>query len=104
MSSHIGYMCKADFEFELDNGNASVYTTLDDLRKARRCVDECGIVEVEVKLVCVVQETDYSKLEIVGEIEDVPAHLLQRGAIIINGKEVSDEELTLIVAERQAKQ
>ena len=88
-NSHVGYMCKADFDFELDNGNAPVYTTLDGLRAARKCVDECGIVEVEVKLVRVVQDTDYSKVEILGVIEDLPADELTGAEIIINGERVT---------------
>lgn len=53
-----GYMCKTDFFYEL--GQASngeeIYATVEDLKKGRPCVETCGIVEVEVRLVRVVEE------------------------------------------------
>lgn len=53
-----GYMCKTDFDWELGNaaGGNRVFASVDDLRENKRCVDGCGIVEVAVTLVRVVQE------------------------------------------------
>ena len=53
-----GYMCKIDFDFELGaaaDGN-KVYPSVNALSKGHDCADDCGIVEVEVKLVRVVSE------------------------------------------------
>lgn len=53
-----GFMCKVDFDWELGyaSGGNTVYPSEEDLRKCRKCVDECGIVEVRVQFVRVVQE------------------------------------------------
>lgn len=55
----IGYMCKTDFEYELGfaAGGTTVYSSIEDLRVNRKCVDSCGIVEVEVILRSVIQES-----------------------------------------------
>lgn len=47
-----GYMCRVDFEFELGAalGGNVIFPDIEDLRAHRKCVDECGIVEVEVRL------------------------------------------------------
>lgn len=54
----IGYMCLTDFECELGaaSGGNVVYPSVDDLRANRRCVDGCGIAEVKIIGVRVVQE------------------------------------------------
>lgn len=56
-----GYMCKVDFDWELGcaSGGNIVYPSEKDLRERRKCVDECGIVEVRVQFVRVVQEERY---------------------------------------------
>lgn len=53
-----GFMCKVDFDLELGAavGGNSVYGSAEDARKHRQCIDECGLVEVEVRLKQVVQE------------------------------------------------
>lgn len=54
----VGYMCKTDFDHELgvaSDGN-KVFPSIETLRKHLRCVDECGIVKVEVRLVQVVEQ------------------------------------------------
>jgi hypothetical protein len=56
--TRIGYMCQTDFEHELGKavrGNL-VYPSVAALKQSRNCVDECGIVEVEIRLRQVVQE------------------------------------------------
>lgn len=47
-----GFMCMVDWEFELGDavGGNSVYGSVPDLKKHRKCWKECGIVEVEVRL------------------------------------------------------
>ena len=44
------YMCKTDWDYEIGNGTVEVYDTIEQLKKERTCVAECGIVEVEVTL------------------------------------------------------
>lgn len=54
-----GYMCLTDFECELGgaSGGNCILPSLDDFKKARpSCARECGIVEVKVYGVRVVQE------------------------------------------------
>ncbi len=54
----IGYMDKIDFECEVglaDGGNV-VYPSIENLKKNKKCVSQCGIVKVEVKLIEVVEE------------------------------------------------
>jgi len=51
-------MDATDFEYEggkVNDGN-TVYPTIEALRKAHHCVEECGIVKVEVQLIQVTQE------------------------------------------------
>ena len=54
----IGFMCKVDFDherFEPSDGN-QVFSCVEDLLHAHPCANECGIVEVEVRLRRVVKE------------------------------------------------
>ncbi len=60
MTSHIGYMCKTDFEMDLTASDAKVYASIEKLRTGSPCVDGCGIVQVEVKLMRIVQEPSES--------------------------------------------
>lgn len=68
-----GYMCKIDFECELGcaKGGNRVYPSVADLRENRKCVDECGIVEVRVYCSRVIQESDFSG--ITGDAVQPPA-------------------------------
>lgn len=56
-----GFMCLTDWEDEV--GSASdgnkVYPSEAALRKARRCTDECGIAEVELRLTRIVQPANF---------------------------------------------
>ena len=63
MNSVICYMDKVDFDEELGNaldGN-KVFPSIEDLKEAKPCTRQCGIVEVEVILKRVIQETDFSE-------------------------------------------
>lgn len=54
----IGYMCAIDWEYELGLnfiGNR-IYPSIDALREGHKCADDCGIVEVEVRLRRIVTE------------------------------------------------
>lgn len=55
----IGYMCKTDFDYELGyaSGGTRVHPSIEDLKRCSPCVDSCGIVEVEVILRKVIQES-----------------------------------------------
>lgn len=50
--SRIGYMCKVDFMWELGEamGGNEIYASIEDLKENRPCVEECGIVKVEINL------------------------------------------------------
>jgi len=50
-------MCQTDFECELGYvaGGVRVHSSIEDIKRTRRCVGGCGIVEVEVRLVRVVE-------------------------------------------------
>ena len=68
--SIIGYMCMVDFECELgmaDHG-VPVYSSQAACERVRKCIPQCGMVEVRVTGLRVVQEqnfdakiTDHSK-------------------------------------------
>lgn len=47
---YTGFMCLTDFEDELyaASGGNTVYPSVHDLIEARRCVKQCGIVQVRV--------------------------------------------------------
>jgi hypothetical protein len=49
------YMCRTAYDFELGNTSVALYSTVADLREARPCIDECGIVAVTVTLARVVE-------------------------------------------------
>lgn len=53
----IGYMCKVDFEHELEHAapGSTVYPSINALIEDKHCSDECGIVKVQVSLIEVVQ-------------------------------------------------
>lgn len=48
----IGYMCQTDWDWELGEamGGTRVYASVKDLKRDRKCVEQCGIVEVRVTL------------------------------------------------------
>ena len=54
-----GYMDKVDFDHELGcaSGGNRVFPSQKDLERNRPCVDECGIVEVEVRLRRIIRDT-----------------------------------------------
>lgn len=54
-------MDKVDFDHELGNalGGNRIYSSIEDLKNRNECWPECGIVEVKVSLVRVVQEGDF---------------------------------------------
>lgn len=57
-SAVVGYMCLVDFQWELGAaiGGNVVYPSIEDCQAQRKCVAECGIVEVEVRFRKVVQQ------------------------------------------------
>jgi len=48
--ARVGYMCQVDFDHEIGCalGGNTIYPDIEDLRENRKCVDECGIVEVKI--------------------------------------------------------
>lgn len=58
----VGYMCRTDFECELGcaaDGN-KVYPSVESLKEYTNCWPGCGIVEVQVRGVRVVEDGDGS--------------------------------------------
>ncbi len=56
------YVCGVDWQHEI--GEASdviMYPSVESLKKHRTCWEECGIVELEVKLTKWVEPQDFSK-------------------------------------------
>lgn len=61
------YMCSTDFDHELGNaaGGTKLYASLEDLQENNPCTtcpksdSPCGIYEVEVRLVKVIQEPSF---------------------------------------------
>lgn len=56
------FMCKTDFEHDARGASdgANIYPSEAAVRRERKCVSECGIVEIEVTLKRVVQETNFA--------------------------------------------
>ena len=56
-----GFMCKIDFDHELGmaSGGNRVHPSVEDLIREHTCAEDCGIVEVEIKLVRVVKEGEH---------------------------------------------
>lgn len=53
----LGYMCLTDFECELGmaSGGNVIHPSVEDCKEYRKCVSECGIVEVKVSFSRVVE-------------------------------------------------
>jgi hypothetical protein len=60
-----GYMCTTDFAHELGECTTSVYSSVDSIKEDRKCVEQCGIIRVEVQYASTSQEpsplNDWSK-------------------------------------------
>lgn len=58
-----GFMCKIDFEDELGAacGGNKIFPSVEDLKANKRCAESCGIVEVEVRFVRIVQPERFSE-------------------------------------------
>lgn len=48
-----GYMDKVDFEHELEEvcSGVKIYPTVEDLKRNKKCVEQCGIVKVKIEIV-----------------------------------------------------
>lgn len=57
-SGVVGYMCLTDFECEVGMAStpSPVYSSIECIRRHKKCVAGCGIVEVRVVGVKIVQE------------------------------------------------
>ncbi len=58
----VGYMCGVDWDHELGQalGGNVIYPSKADLIANKKCTDECGIVEVEVRLKKIIKKQDHS--------------------------------------------
>ena len=58
----IGYMDLTDWDHHLgeDSAGSKVYPGIDDCIKDNKCIDECGIIKVEIRAVEVIQERNES--------------------------------------------
>lgn len=45
------YMCRTDFIWEFPEGSSMVeiYSSLEELKKQRKCIDDCGYVVVKIE-------------------------------------------------------
>ena len=57
-NSKIGYMCAVDFTHHLGNDSQpqKVYVSYEDLKAKRKCLEQCGALEVEVTIKKVLSE------------------------------------------------
>lgn len=61
-TKRIGFMDFTDFNWEIENCKTSIYPSEEALLE-RKCIDECGIVEVEVRVIEVVRRPSESSLD-----------------------------------------
>lgn len=63
-------MCKVDWEFELGQAldGCRLYSSIEDLRKNRGCVDVHGVVQVDVRLKEVISNDNQE----VSDIQPIP--------------------------------
>ena len=56
------YLCQTDWDTDIPMGaqDIKIVTNLKHLKQTRKCVKECGIVEVEIKLKRVVKKGNAS--------------------------------------------
>ncbi len=59
-TDEVYYMCKTDFEFELGYaaGGNCVYSSVEDLKECRPCVESCGIVAVKIEYAYTVEGSE----------------------------------------------
>ncbi len=46
MSKH--YLCGVDYQHEMEEGLADFFDSVEELKSARKCWTECGIIELEL--------------------------------------------------------
>lgn len=65
MKHKIGYMCGVDFQHELGEalGDTPVYSSIEELKREKRCWKQCGIVEVKIQLVSWAEKQNFEKEE-----------------------------------------
>lgn len=51
-----GFMCGVDWQHELENSECEIFPTLEKCIDKKKCTHQCGIVEVEIKIVKWVSE------------------------------------------------
>ena len=74
LTRKVGYMDKIDFDYELGLalGGSQIFPSEQDLREnTKHDLTECGIVKVEVTLLEVIQEEDYSKYTKTDTTDDI---------------------------------
>jgi len=55
-----GFMCLTDFNYQVEEGirSVAVFPTVEALTCNKHCASECGIIEVEIKIVNVITSGD----------------------------------------------
>jgi hypothetical protein len=68
-----GYMCLTDWQHDVRGASdgARVYPSEAAVRRERKCTAECGIVEVEMRQVRIVQEPDFKKYRLEDLVADM---------------------------------
>jgi hypothetical protein len=50
MITTVTYLCGTDYQYEMENGSAIYYDSLEKLKEQSKCWQECGIVELHLNL------------------------------------------------------
>ena len=58
-SDEVYYMCKTEFELGYAAGGNIVYSSVEDLKYCRPCVECCGIVAVKIEYAYTVEEGEF---------------------------------------------
>lgn len=48
--SKTGYMCGVDFQHHIEGDDATIFASVKQLKRDKKCTHQCGIVEVEVRV------------------------------------------------------
>ena len=55
LTPRIGYMDMTDYDCELGHVKSNIYSSIEECIKDNKCIEECGIVKVEIKAIEIVQ-------------------------------------------------
>jgi hypothetical protein len=91
-----GFMCKVDWDHELGEalGGNIIYPSQADLVANKKCTDQCGMVEVEIRLKRVIKESDFSiKPDKTYRVVTLDKETGKRSVKTLTGKEILDKRV-----------